>query len=96
VFFFANAQRIGDRLWPLVEQTKPSTMVIDCSSIIDIESTALKMLAEAEEKLQREGVRLWLAALNPSVFTTVSRSRVGQTMGPERMFFQRANRGRAV
>jgi hypothetical protein len=62
-------------------------MVIDCSSIIDIEYTALKMLAEAEEKLQREGVRLWLAALNPSVFTTVSRSRVGQTMGPERMFF---------
>jgi SulP family sulfate permease len=52
-------------------------MVIDCSSIIDIEYTALK----------REGVRLWLAALNPSVFTTVSRSRVGQRMGPERMFF---------
>jgi hypothetical protein len=36
-------------------------MVIDCSSIIDIEYTALKMLADAEEKLQREGVRLWLA-----------------------------------
>jgi sulfate permease, SulP family len=85
--FFANAQRVGDKLWPLVEQTKPSTMVIDCSSIIDIEYTALKMLADAEEKLQREGVRLWLAALNPSVLTTVSRSRIGQTMGRERMFF---------
>jgi sulfate permease, SulP family len=71
-------------------------MVIDCSSIIDIESTALKMLAEAEEKLQREGVRLCLAALNPSVFTTVSRSRVGQTMGTGADVFQRANRGRAV
>jgi hypothetical protein len=45
------------------------------------------MLADAEEKLQREGIRLWLAALNPSVFTTVSRSRIGQTMGRERMFF---------
>ena len=85
--FFANAQRIGDKLWPLVEQAKPSTMVIDCSSIIDIEYTALKMLADAEEKLQREGVRLWLAALNPSVFTTVSRSRIGQALGRERMFF---------
>ena len=85
--FFANAQRVGDKLWPLVEQTKPSTMVIDCSSIIDIEYTALKMLADAEEKLQREGVRLWLAALNPSVLTTVSRSRIGQTLGRERMFF---------
>jgi MFS superfamily sulfate permease-like transporter len=85
--FFANAQRVGDKLWPLVEQTKPSTMVIDCSSIIDIEYTALKMLAEADEKLQREGVRLWLAALNPSVLTTVSRSRIGQALGHERMFF---------
>ena len=45
--FFANAQRIGDRMWPLVEQTKPSIMVIDCSSIIDIEYTALKMLGRS-------------------------------------------------
>jgi sulfate permease, SulP family len=85
--FFANAQRVGDKMWPLIEQKKPSTMVIDCSSIIDIEYTALKMLAEAEEKLQREGVTLWLAALNPAVFATLSRSRVGQAMGQERMFF---------
>ena len=69
--FFANAQRIGDRIWPLVEQAKPATMVIDCSSIIDIEYTALKMLADAEERLQREGVWLWLAALNPTCYRRV-------------------------
>jgi MFS superfamily sulfate permease-like transporter len=73
-------------MWPLIEQKKPSSLVIDCSSIIDIEYTALKMLAEAEEKLRREGVTLWLAALNPAVWTTVSRSKVGHTMGQERMF----------
>ncbi|HEY4675645.1 MAG TPA: SulP family inorganic anion transporter, partial [Candidatus Angelobacter sp.] len=83
--FFANAQRVGDKMWPLIEQRKPSSLVIDCSSIIDIEYTALKMLAEAEEKLRREGVTLWLAALNPAVWTTVSRSKVGRTMGQERM-----------
>jgi sulfate permease, SulP family len=85
--FFANAQRIGDKMWPLIEQTKPSVVVIDCSSIIDIEYTALKMLADAEEKLQRDGITLWLAALNPNVFTAVMRSRIGQTLGRERMFF---------
>ena len=85
--FFANAQRVGDKMWPLIEQAKPSVLVIDCSSIIDIEYTALKMLAEAEEKLQGNGVTLWLAALNPDVFTTVSRSRVGQVLGRERMVF---------
>jgi SulP family sulfate permease len=84
--FFANAQRVGDKMWPLIEQTKPSIIVIDCSSIIDIEYTALKMLAEAEQKLREDGVTLWLAALNPHVFTAVSRSRIGHILGQERMF----------
>ena len=85
--FFANAQRVGDRMWALIEQTKPSVVVIDCSSIIDIEYTALKMLGESEDKLQREGITLWLAALNPNVLTTVLRSRIGQILGRDRMFF---------
>ena len=85
--FFANAQRIGDRMWPLVEQAKPSVIAIDCSAIIDIEYTALKMLAEAEERLERDGIMLWLAALNPNVFGAVSRSKLGEKLGRERMFF---------
>jgi MFS superfamily sulfate permease-like transporter len=84
--FFANAQRVGDKLWPLIAQWKPSVIVIDCSAVIDIEYTALKMLAEAEERLKRDGITLWLAALNPNVFTAVSRSRVGEILGQERMF----------
>lgn len=85
--FFANAQRVGDKMWQFIEQAKPSTIVLDCSSIIDIEYTALKALGEAEEKLRRGGISLWVAALNPSVLAAVSRSRIGQTMGRERMFF---------
>jgi SulP family sulfate permease len=85
--FFANAQRVGDRMWPLIEQATPSILVIDCSSIIDIEYTALKMLVEAEEKLERNGVTLWLAGLNPTVFSIVCRSRIGEKLGQERMFF---------
>lgn len=85
--FFANAQRVGDRIWPLIEHTKPSVVVLDCSSVIDIEYTALKMLSEAEENLQRDGVTLCLAALTPGVFAAVLRSRIGQTLGRQRMFF---------
>ncbi len=84
--FFANAQRVGDRMWALIEQAKPSVVVIDCSSIIDIEYTALKMLADAEDKLQRNSTTLWLAALNPAVLNTVLRSRIGQILGHHRMF----------
>jgi high affinity sulfate transporter 1 len=84
--FFANAQRIGDKIWPLVEQAKPLVILIDGRALIDIEYTALKMLTEAEEKLRGDGVMLWLAGLNPNVLTAVQRSKLGETLGRERMF----------
>ena len=85
--FFANAQRIGDKMWLLMERHKPSVVLIDFSAVFDIEYTALKMLTEAEERLRRDGVMLWLAALTPDVLTVVQRSRIGETLGRERMFF---------
>jgi len=85
--FFANAQRAGDRLWSLIEEAKPSVVLIDCSSVIDIEYTALKMLIEGEERARREGVALWLAALNPEALRVVNNSRLGGVLGRERMFF---------
>jgi sulfate permease, SulP family len=85
--FFANAQQIGDKMWPLVEQAKPSVVVIDCSALIDIEYTALKMFNEGEEKLRADGIELWLAALNPTVLEVVKHSRLGEVLGEQRMFF---------
>ncbi len=85
--FFANAQRIGEKMWPLIEQANPSVVLVDFSAVFDIEYTALKMLGEAEERLRRDGITLWLAALNPDVLTVVKRSRIGETLGRERMFF---------
>jgi MFS superfamily sulfate permease-like transporter len=87
--FFANAQQVGDKVWPLIEKAKPSVILLDCSAIFDIEYTALKMLAEAEERLRRDGMILWLAALNPDVLTVVKRSKLGETLGRDRMFFNR-------
>ena len=73
--FFLNAQRIGDRLWPLVEQSKPAVLLLDGRALIDIEYTALKMLIEAEEKLRQQGVAMWMASLNPEVLKVVQQSR---------------------
>ena len=84
--FFANAQRVGDVVWPLIEQAQPRVVLLDGRAVIDLEYTALKMLAEAEERLRRDGRELWLAGLNPSVFEVVERSKVGKALGPERMF----------
>jgi SulP family sulfate permease len=85
--FFANAQQVGDRMALLVQQARPSVIALDCSALFDIEYTALKMLAEAETKLGRHGVALWLVALTPDVFEVVKRSKIGETLGRQRMFF---------
>ena len=85
--FFLNAQGIGDRLWPLVDEMKPSVLLLDGSALIDIEYTALKMLIDGEERLRRQGVTLWLASLNGEVLEVVQQSPLGRTLGRDRMFF---------
>jgi len=85
--FFANAQRAGDQMWPLVEQARPSVVLLDCSAILDIEYTALKMLSEGEAALRADGITLWLAGLNPSVLAVVRNSRLGEVLGNDRLFF---------
>lgn len=84
---FANAQRIGDKMWPIVREVKCKVLLLDCSAIPDIEYTALKMLGDAEEKLRAEGVSLWLAALNPEALRVIQRSPLGDVFGGHRMFF---------
>jgi len=85
--FFLNAQRINERVRELIAESKARVVVLDCSSVIDIEFTALKMLIESEANLKREGVELWLAALNPTALGMVNRSTLGERLGRERMFF---------
>jgi SulP family sulfate permease len=85
--FFANAQRIGDKMRLLIEQAKPSVVLLDCSRVTDIEYTALKMLTEGEEYWRRHSIELWLSALNPEVLGVVKNSPLGDTLGVDRMFF---------
>jgi MFS superfamily sulfate permease-like transporter len=85
--FFLNAQRINERIAELIVASKARVVVIDCSAVIDIEYTALKMLEAAEAKLRGEGVEMWLAALNPTALKMVQRAALGQRLGRERMFF---------
>ena len=85
--FFANAQRVADRMRPLVEQARPSVLILDCSGVTDIEYTAVKMLIEAEARLRQQGVAVWLTALNPEALAVVQRSRLGETLGRERLVF---------
>ena len=84
---FANAQRIGDLVWPLIAEHKPRVVVLDCSAIPDLEYTALKMLTEAEKRMQQAGISLWLAGLNPEPLHLIQKSELGRTLGRARMHF---------
>jgi MFS superfamily sulfate permease-like transporter len=84
---FANAQRVADLIWPLVNEHKPRVIVLDCSAIPDLEYTALKRLIEAEKQLRQLGIGLWLAGLNPEPLQLIQKSALGQTLGRARMHF---------
>ena len=85
--FFANAAHIGEKMKPLIAETKPKIVALDLAGVFDLEYTALKMLTEAEQRQRASGVLLWLVGLNPGVLTMVQHSPLGETLGRERMFF---------
>jgi sulfate permease, SulP family len=86
--FFANAQRIGQKIRPLIATTKPKVVALDLAGVFDFEYTALKMLTEAEKKLREEdGISVWLVGITPGVLAMVRRAPLGETLGHDRMFF---------
>ena len=85
--FFANAERIAQKIRPLLDKEKPKVVIFDLSAVFDLEYTAHKVLMEAEERSRESGVMLWLVDLNPGVLEVVQRSALGKTLGRERMFF---------
>jgi len=94
--FFANAERIGDKMRPLIDEAKPEVVALDLSGVFDLEYTALKMLTEGEKKQRERGVSLWLVGLNPDVLAMVQRSPLGETLGRERMHFNLEVRSRST
>jgi high affinity sulfate transporter 1 len=85
--FFANAERVGQKILAFVAEARPRVVAIDMSAVFDIEYSALKALTNAETRAREQGVELWLVALNPDVFRMVQRSPLGAALGRERMFF---------
>jgi high affinity sulfate transporter 1 len=85
--FFANADRIAEKIRPLVEEAKPEVVALHLRGVPDLEYTALKMLVDAEQRQRERGVELWLVGMNREVLAVVQRSPLGETLGRERMIF---------
>jgi anti-anti-sigma factor len=85
--YFANAARVREKIRALIQQDQPRVLALDCSAILDIEYTGLKLLTDFEEKLDEAGITLWLVDLNPEPLRIIERSALGERLGHERMFF---------
>ena len=85
--FFANAERIGEKIMVFVNEAKPRVVVLDLSGVPDLEYTALKMLINAEKRERERGVSTWLVGLNPEVLSMIRRSPLGKVLGEDRMQF---------
>ncbi|HTP65621.1 MAG TPA: SulP family inorganic anion transporter [Geobacteraceae bacterium] len=84
---FANAPRLGQKMWSLIAEHAPKVLVLDLGAVPVIEYTALRMMTDGEEKLREAGTTLWLVAMNPEVIDVVRRSPLWERLGRERTFF---------
>jgi sulfate permease, SulP family len=85
--FFANAGNVGQKVTGLIQDARPTVVVLDLSSVFDLEYTALKMLTEGEKRYREQGVQLWLVGLTPRVRAMVEHSLLAKALGQERMQF---------
>jgi SulP family sulfate permease len=83
---FASMPNAREKLRQLLMEHEPRVAILECSAIPDIEYTALMGLLEAEAKMARDGVELWLVGLNPEPFQRIRASPLGLILGDERMF----------
>lgn len=85
--FFANAAQIAHQIEPLIRELQPKVVAVDASGVLDLEYTALKMLAQVAKRQSQQGIQLWLSGMNPGVLAVVQRSPLGQMLRRENMHF---------
>ena len=84
--FFLNAQQVADQIRDAISTYNPRVIVLDLSSVVDIEYSAFQMLTEGNTGLARQGVRLWLAGLNPQVLEYIRASGFPDSLGPNALY----------
>ena len=85
--FFANAERIAEKIRYSIEGAQPTIVALDLGAVSDLEYTALKMLVEGEKRQREHGVKVWLVGMNPQVLEVVQRSHLGDVLGRNDMHF---------
>jgi len=83
--YFANAQRVVDKIVAHVQASKAAVVILDLRAVPDIEYTGLKSLTEMEASLRSAGTVVKLAAANPDALAVIQRAPLGGILGEERL-----------
>jgi len=85
--FFVNAAHLAQKINPLIAEAQPRVVAIDLSGVLDVEYTALKMLAAAVRRMRGRGISVWLLGMNPNVLAMVKRSQLATALDADAMHF---------
>lgn len=87
-FSFANADLVKDMILTLTEGDDPpvKAVILDASSVNDLDTTAASALAAVKEGLQRRGVRLYLGGVKEPVMETIKRADLYDKLGADTFF----------
>jgi MFS superfamily sulfate permease-like transporter len=86
--YFANVERLHSRLLELIQSAPEPVkiLLLDASSISDLEYTVLDGLSRLGRELEGYGVTMWTAALNPKPLEMVERYIDDPKIKSERLF----------
>lgn len=88
ILFFANANRIRNRLRELVDKAGAPVKVVllNLEASPEVDVTSLEMLEQVDQELQRQAIELRFARVTDAVRDLFARSGFLERLGPERIF----------
>ncbi|MDE2995213.1 MAG: sulfate permease [Bacteroidota bacterium] len=85
-FNFANADRVRDAIIAQVREREVRAVILDATSINDLDSTALAMLEDTYHILAEAGTSLLIAGAHQPVIDVLQAAGLWEEMGAERFF----------
>ncbi len=85
-FTFANADRVRDQIVTKARSSKAGTVILDATTVNDLDSTALALLQDTHGILKEAGVQLCIAGAHQEVLNVLQASGLWDAMGAEAFF----------
>ena len=82
-FSFANAERVRDRVIAASRACSARAVILDATTINDLDSTALVMLQDTQRILADDNVDLIVAGAHQNVIDILQSAGLWEEMGPE-------------